>query len=124
MENDIKEIDGKQYGRLDEVGVAWLAKNLRALADQVEREPTYLASANFAAKVVEVPCPGTCGTTCRAVHREFRPGSRAALVDLQWDVPLEPGERLSEPAAWITEAAATFRTQGTAPDTLATETTT
>lgn len=97
-----KEIDGKQYGLLDADARTWLAKNLRDLADQVEQEPTYLASANFAAKLVEVPCPGTCGTVCRMVHREFRPGSRAASVDLQWDVPLQPGERLSEPADWIT----------------------
>lgn len=112
MENDIKEIDGKQYGRLDEVGVAWLAKNLRDLADQVEKEPTYLASANFAAKLVEVPCPGTCGAVCRMVHREFRPGSRAASVDLQWDVPLLPGERVSEPAAWVAEEIEKFNGSG------------
>jgi len=103
MSDITKEIDGKQYGLLDADGATWLAKNLRDLADQVEREPTYLASANFAAKCVEVPCPGTCGPVCRVVHREVRPGWRAASVDLQWDVPLQSGERISEPAAWITD---------------------
>ena len=81
MARNIEEADGKQ---LDADGAAWLAKNLRDLAEQVERESTYLVSASFAAKVVEVPCPGTCGSCCRVVHREALPGYESAHVSLRW----------------------------------------